>query len=143
MELDPNIWGPHFWFVLHTIALTYPRYPDSSTKKKYYDFIQNLPLFLPTRKVSKNFTETLDKFPVTPYLDSRDSFIRWIHFVHNQMNRALKKKEMPLSESLNHYYQHYKPKELIKQEEIKQRKMFIFGGIIIVIISGIVYLYKK
>ena len=21
MALDPKIWGPHYWFVLHTIAL--------------------------------------------------------------------------------------------------------------------------
>ena len=22
--LDPKIWGPHYWFFLHTVAITYP-----------------------------------------------------------------------------------------------------------------------
>ena len=47
MILDPKIWGPHYWFVLHTIALQYPLHPTKIIKKKYYDFIQNLPLFIP------------------------------------------------------------------------------------------------
>ena len=59
MELDPTIWGPHYWFVLHTIALTYPLHPNDTIKKKYYDFIQNLPLFLPNKNIGKNFSETL------------------------------------------------------------------------------------
>ena len=45
--LDPKIWGPHYWFFLHTIAVTYPHNPNSVTKKKYYDLIQNLHIFLP------------------------------------------------------------------------------------------------
>ena len=38
-QLDPDIWGPHFWFVLHTMAMTYPHHPNAVTKKKYYEFI--------------------------------------------------------------------------------------------------------
>ena len=48
MDLEPKIWGPHFWFVLHTMTLTYPNNPNGVIKKKQYDFIQNLPSFLPT-----------------------------------------------------------------------------------------------
>ena len=39
MTLDPKVWGPHYWFVLHTIALKYPLNPNTTIKKKYYDFI--------------------------------------------------------------------------------------------------------
>ena len=34
MYLDPAIWGPHYWFFLHTLAMTYPHHPNSVTKKK-------------------------------------------------------------------------------------------------------------
>ena len=34
MELDPIIWGPHYWFMLHTIALNYPIRPNDVIKKK-------------------------------------------------------------------------------------------------------------
>ena len=33
MALDPKIWGPHYWFVLHTIALNYPLHPNETSKK--------------------------------------------------------------------------------------------------------------
>ena len=31
---NPIIWGPHYWFVLYTIALSYPLNVNESTKKK-------------------------------------------------------------------------------------------------------------
>ena len=31
--LQPSVWGPHYWFTLHTIALCYPLYPNDVTKK--------------------------------------------------------------------------------------------------------------
>lgn len=55
MTLDPKIWGPHYWFVLHTIALSYPIKPNETIRKKFYDFYQNLPLFLPIEEIGNNF----------------------------------------------------------------------------------------
>ena len=34
LKLDPEVWGPHYWFTLHTIALNYPLYPNDVSKKK-------------------------------------------------------------------------------------------------------------
>ena len=45
---DPTIWGPPFWFFLHTISLKYPNHPSTVMKKKYYDFFRNLSDFLPS-----------------------------------------------------------------------------------------------
>ena len=90
MVLNPKAWGPHYWFVLHTIANTYPLAPNDVTKKKYYDFIQNLPLLLPIEEIGNSFAKYLDKYPVTPYLDSRPSFIKWMHFIHNKCNTHLR-----------------------------------------------------
>ena len=47
--LDPTVWGPHYWFFLHTIAMAYPIRPNDVTKKKHYELIQNMPLFIPLR----------------------------------------------------------------------------------------------
>ena len=90
--LDPKVWGPHYWFFLHTVAMTYPHHPNTVTKKKYYEFIQNLPLFLPVQEISSEFSKLIDKYPITPYLDNRDSFIRWTHFIHNKINQKLEEK---------------------------------------------------
>ena len=51
MVLDAKVWGPHYWFMIHTIAISYPLRPNAVTKKKYYDFIQNLPLFIPIESI--------------------------------------------------------------------------------------------
>ena len=101
MALDPKIWGPHYWFVLHTIALNYPLHPNETSKKKYYDFIQNLPIFIPIADMGNSFSRLLDKYPVTPYLDSRDSFIKWMYYIHNQVNISLDIPEKSLEEALH------------------------------------------
>ena len=85
MTLEPKIWGPHYWFFLHTIALSYPKYPNTITKKKYYEFIQNMPLFIPVESMGNDFSKLLELYPVTAYLDSRESFIKWLHFIHNKV----------------------------------------------------------
>ena len=34
MPLNPDIWMPHFQFILQTIAILYPIHPNDVTKKK-------------------------------------------------------------------------------------------------------------
>ena len=33
--MDPNIWGPKFWFSLHSVSFTYPFSPDAKDKERY------------------------------------------------------------------------------------------------------------
>ena len=143
MSLDPKIWGPQYWFVLHTIALSYPMNPNETSKKKYYDFFHNLPLFLPVSNIGNSFSQLLDSYPVTPYLDSRESLIKWIHFIHNKINFSLGIKELTLEESLTKYYQHYKPKEEQIYDNIKQKQKYLYFGIVLGLITTSLYLYKK
>jgi hypothetical protein len=72
-----NVWGPKYWYVLHMMAFHYPKHPNKVTKKKYYEMIMNFPLFIPHPEMGNKFSGLLDKYPVTPYLDSRESFIKW------------------------------------------------------------------
>jgi hypothetical protein len=143
MTLDSEIWGPHYWFVLHTITLTYPKNPSETIKKKYYKFIQDLPFFLPDEKISNNFSKLLNKYPVSPYLDSKEAFIKWVHFIHNIINKKLNKKTINMSEFLIEYYENYKPKELINLEYKKNKEKIIYSGLLILLISVTLYLYHK
>ena len=34
MEYDPSVWGPHYWFFLHSVGFTYPELPTDGEKKK-------------------------------------------------------------------------------------------------------------
>lgn len=143
MGLDPKVWGPKYWFFLHTITMCYPHRPNTITKKKYYEFIHNLYLFIPVESISSQFTKLLDEYPVTPYLDSRDSFIRWMHFIHNKINEHLEKPKISLSKFYENYYESYKPNDLKSREYYKMRNKIIYFVIIFLFICTIYYLYKK
>jgi hypothetical protein len=141
--LDPKVWGPHYWFFLHTISMSYPHRPNTVTKKKYYEFIHNIPMFIPIETIATYFSELLDQYPVSPYLDSRDSFIRWMHFIHNKINQRLEKPKISLSKFYEQYYEQYKPNDLKRREYFKMRGKIIYAVIIIVFIFCIYYLYNK
>ena len=143
MTLDPKIWGPQYWFVLHTIALSYPETPTEVSKKKFYEFYQNLPLFLPVEDIGNNFSKFLDKYPVTPYLESRQSLVRWTHFIHNKINSALNLPILNLEEALSAYYEHYKPAEVKDIQHRRRREKIAFSIVILILIIGTVYIYNK
>lgn len=141
--LDPNIWGPHYWFFLHTISMTYPLKPNAVTKKKYYEFIQNLHIFIPNERISSDFSKLLNSYPVLPYLDNRQSFIRWIWFIHNKINEKLEKKTLTLNEFYIQYYNQYKPTNIKLLEYYRLKHKIIDILIIVSVIITIYYLYDK
>jgi hypothetical protein len=142
MFLDSKVWGPHYWFFLHTVAKTYPINPNSVTKRKYYDLIQNMPLFIPDEKMGNKFGEMLDKYPITPYLDSRESFVRWVHFIHNRINVILGKEEVSFLAANDKYNAEYKPKPVYISEKINLKKHYIHALIIIVCLLTIYMFYN-
>jgi Erv1 / Alr family len=137
--LNPDVWGPRYWFFLHTIAINYPNHPNAVTKKKYYDFIQNLPLFLPVESIASDFSRLLDEYPVSSYLDDRESFIRWTHFIHNKINEKLEKPKITLDQFYVLYYDIYKPVSLKKKEESQWKKKAVYGFTVISMLGVIYY----
>ena len=140
MKFDANTWGPHYWFFLHTIAEFYPLTPNEVTIKKHYELITNMPLFIPDEQMGNKFSEILDKYPVSPYLDNRDSFVRWMHFIHNKYNHMLGKEEVSLAKSLDMYREQYKPQKVSCMDNIRLKSRYIHFAFIIVLIM-MIYLY--
>jgi len=143
MSLSPIVWGPHYWFFIHTIAMCYPYRPNAVTKKKYYEFVQNIPLFLPVQEIATYFGELLDQYPVSPYLDSRDAFIRWTHFIHNKINQRLEKPVVSLSQFYESYYEQYKPNDVKLREYYKLRGKIVYLVLVSLFVGAIFYLYNK
>ena len=131
MNIDPHIWGKHYWFVLHTITFTYPENPNDTAKRKYYDLIVNLPLFLPNAKIGREFSTILDEYPVKPYLDSRGMLVKWLHFVHNVINKRTGKEEMSY-ETFLHVMQKKLSVPLEKPTSIYDEKTILFFGVVFV-----------
>ncbi len=143
IRLDPTVWGPHYWFFLHTLSMSYPHHPNAVTKKKYYELIQNLPLFIPVESIGSDFEKLLNEYPVTPYLDSRESLIRWMHFIHNKINEKLEKPKITLNEFYFRYYEEYKPKDIRMREHYRWREKLIYTLVVMGASGLIVYLYHK
>ena len=140
IDIDPKIWGKSFWYTLHTISFTYPDAPNDTAKKKYYDLIQNLPLFLPNRKISNQFIEILDKYPVKPYLDSKIMFIKWMHFIHNEINKLNYKDPMPYDDYIHKITQSFIVKEIPKNTI---NYYDIYSIIFIIILVTVIYFESK
>ena len=123
--------------------MSYPLHPNAVTKKKYYDFVQNIPLFIPVESMAGEFSKLLDQYPVQPYLDNKESFIRWMWFIHNKINKKLEKPQISLNDFYVKYYEEYKPVNEKMSEYYKIRGKLIYSGIIISFFGGIWYLYDK
>jgi hypothetical protein len=130
--LDSKVWGPHYWFFLHTISLTYPHHPNAIVKKKYYDFLSNLDLFLP--KYGKEYKDLLLKYPLAPFLDNRDSLVKWMNFIHNKVNERLEKKQ----ESMNGYYE-----QLLKTPQPYNRRFLFFLVLIFMLVCIAILFYYR
>ena len=139
--LDPAVFGPHYWFFLHTIAMSYPHYPTAMIKKKYYEFIHNLHLFIPVESIATDFSKLLDEYPLVPYLDNRESFVRWMHFIHNKINEKLEKPKITLAQFYSNYYEAYKPKDVKFREYYRVKEKALYFAMIAAICIGIYYLY--
>ena len=141
MDLDPAVWGPHFWFFLHTLSVCYPVRPTKSIKKKSYDFIMNLPIFIPNHGIGNKIAHLIDDFPVTPYLDSRLSFMKWVHFMHNKINANLHKEEIGFRKGLELYYSAYR--QIPQHVKNKQNKNTTYTTVIVIICVLIISIYNK
>jgi hypothetical protein len=142
MYFDPKVWGPHYWFFLHTIAESYPLQPNEVSKRKYYDLVQNLPLFIPIDEIGNFVSNLLDKYPVTPYLDNRESFVRWMHFIHNKVNIHIGKEEVSLPKAMDMYRNEYNPKPIYLAEKINWRKHYLHILLVLVLVFLIYIWYE-
>jgi len=137
-NLNPSIWGPHYWFVLHTSALCYPDFPNEIMIKKYYNFIQNFSLIIPNDNMSKNFSNLLAKYPIEPYLKNKKLLVKWTNFIHNKINKSINKPEITLNDFYINYNKNFEP---VKNKIVKKNKFtkIITFAFLIVILWLIIY----
>jgi hypothetical protein len=140
---DADVWGPHYWFFLHTVAHSYPQQPNSVTKRKYYDFIQNMPLFIPEPEMGNKFSQLLDRYPVSPYLGTRESFVRWVHFIHNKMNVLLGKEEVSFLKSVDIYNSYYQSNPYVLSERLHINKHYLYGAVTLSCLFAIYVLIRE
>jgi hypothetical protein len=78
-------WRDVIWQYMMTVVSSYPEKPSEVLKKKMYRFISDVPSMVPDPEFRRRYIETLTKYPIGPYLDSRDSLARWLAFFRNRI----------------------------------------------------------
>jgi hypothetical protein len=101
--MDPKIWGPFLWYIMHIISFNYPVHPSYADKRIYHDFYVNFKDLIPCSTCRKHYNQNLHINPITPALDNRSDLVRWVIQMHNLVNISLGKPTMTVQEVLTAY----------------------------------------
>ena len=95
-------------------------------------------MFIPNEKVGDKFSRLLDLYPVSPYLDKKESFVRWVHFIHNKINVILGKPELTLIEAEEAYAKAYEPKSVSMMYGLTGDTNYaVYGGSAVICALGV------
>ena len=131
--MNPNFWGPHAWIFLHTISMNYPKEPTEENKQTYYQFFKGLEDILPCEKCAYNYSNNLQKHPLEESLESRDSLVRWLIQIHNEVNKETGKPPYTYEQVIEDYK--------YKMEKLGSDETLVYKVIIVALLLFIGYRY--
>lgn len=105
--MDPKVWGPSFWFVLHTVSLNYPDRPTYVEKRTHHDFYRVVQDILPCVTCRQHYKELSAQYPIGPFLTSKKALVTWVTMIHNQVNKRLGKATLTTEEVTANYTKVY------------------------------------
>lgn len=146
--MDPTVWGPKLWFVIHTFALNYPDNPTYENKRVMEEFFNNLKHSIPCNKCKIHYTQRLERNPIINHLDSKQSLFKYTIDLHNQVNKSLGKKIYTYDEVVQIYKEHYNPNLVKKEKQLSLFKKYlnpkyIGGGLLIILLIVLIVGYIK
>jgi hypothetical protein len=123
--MEPQVWGKHGWFFLHSITMGYPDHPTNTDRDKYRSFFYNIGSVLPCNKCQMNYRKHMEQIPIEPALINRSKLVEWLINIHNLTNRDTGKKELTYDEVIKiytHAYGHSKPQNTYNNYECNNDK---------------------
>ena len=107
--MKPEVWGPPSWIFLHSITMNYPDKPNKDDKRKMINFFDSLKYVLPCDSCSKNLQRHIKKRPLNhKALRNRDSLMRWLIDIRNDINKENKRPLMSHTEAIKRLEALYK-----------------------------------
>ena len=142
--MDPEIWGPKLWFVIHTIALNFPDEPTYNDIRNTEQFFESLKYNIPCDKCRVHYTQRLNKNPIINNLKNSDTLFRYTIELHNDVNISLGKRTYTYDEVVDFYKKSYKQDDTENNKLTKYLnwKTYSIIGIIVISIMGVLY-YRK
>jgi len=119
--MDPSVWGPSTWFIMHSIALNYPESPSYVQQRNHHDFYHSLRNVLPCEICREHFTELLKTYPIGPSLNNRTELIKWVNLLHNKVNLRYGKPEVSTDEMYDLYNNIYSRGSFCEKMKIEEK----------------------
>ena len=106
--MNPEVWGPHAWFLLHTITFNYPENPSTIDKNNIRNFFYSFAEVIPCNGCKTHFKQHLKKYPLTDeVLESNENLVSWLIDIHNIVNEMNNKKILKRDEVMEYYNNEY------------------------------------
>lgn len=150
--MDPKLWGPHFWFILHLISFNYPDNPSTPDKDNYKRFYESVGDILPCSLCKRHYKNYISQFPISIHLDSRIDLITWVIQVHNFVNQSLNKPIYTVKNVLDIYanLEVVSPFVKLNVNVIKREKIYKYYGklyvmifICLILLALVIYYHHK
>ncbi len=103
--VSPKVWGPPLWFVIHMVALMYPKNPTPQQKQGAQQFFHGLQKVLPCSYCQKHFAQELATMDRRIF-DSRDALFAWTVKFHDSVSDRTHSKQP--RRSLAYWRNYYK-----------------------------------
>lgn len=94
--VNPKLWGPTFWTVLHWVTIGYPDSPSEKVQEAALSFLSSLPYLLPCKICREHLTGHLSKPEYTPrkeLVSSRQAFGTYLVNLHDTVTRMVYESE--------------------------------------------------
>lgn len=90
---DTTVWGPHYWYVIHSYAENYPVNPTPLDIEVATNFIKSIPFILPCRECSKHAYEYIKKkyYFMGEITSTKSALVRFFCYFHDHVNNRLGK----------------------------------------------------
>lgn len=136
-NIDPKLWGKHFWNTIHYITISYPNNPTTDQKRNIKLFFELLGGLLPCENCRAHFAKNIQTYPLTDeILNSRYKLIEWAVKVHNEVNNRTGKQYVSVNEAIQMYTQ-----DTNKQESFLQGRWNSTITMILLILLIVVLIY--
>lgn len=102
---DPRVWGPAFWFSLHTSAINYPVNPSPIFRERMKGRILAIPYEIPCPACKPHASAFIEqnKGRLDEIVSSREKLFNFYVDFHNKVNERYEKKKYTYKEAMELY----------------------------------------
>lgn len=97
--MHSKVWGQYLWRTLHSLTFCFPNENvKKETRDLFIDLFKLLEKVLPCPVCRKHYIKKLKERPIINYVINRNSLVKWLVNLHNNVNSGLGKRVLSIFE---------------------------------------------